>query len=371
MDSLSILIKPASGSCNMRCQYCFYADVSQARAVENRGMMSEETLEIIVRRALEEAQYLVSFGFQGGEPMLAGLGFFRTLVRLQQQYNTRGIDIANSIQTNGSLITAEWAAFFAENKFLVGLSMDGDKSIHDMLRPNAAGEGSFADCMRAAKTLTQAGADFNILSVVTRQFAAHPDKAWQFYKKNGFHYVQLIPCLDGLEEAHGANPYSLDAQQYGRFLCRFFDLWYEDFIKGDYISVRAFDNWVRMLMGQPPENCGMSGRCSAYPLIEADGAVYPCDFYVLDPYLLGNVRENSFTEMLEGEAAQRFMAPSLKPREECLACEYGFICRGGCRRDREPVQETSTALNVYCEGYKAFFAHALPRLADIAQKMPR
>ncbi len=333
-------------------------------------MMSTDTLEQVVRRALEEANH-VSFGFQGGEPMLSGLPFYKELIRLQQQYNTRGVQVSNTIQTNGSLIDEEWANFFAGHGFLVGLSIDGAKETHDTMRRDADGEATHARCVKAAGILRRAGADFNVLSVLTKQFARHPDQAWRFYKQNDFRFVQLIPCLDGLDEAPGVHPWSLDAETYGRFLCRFFDLWYEDFIRGEYISVRAFDNWVRMLMGQQPENCGMAGQCRAYPVVEADGSVYPCDFYVLDEHKLGDVSTHSFGEMLTGEEAQRFMHPSRVLREECGACDYAFICRAGCRRDREPIEEGLPALNRYCAGYKTFFAHALPRMVDIARRMPR
>lgn len=320
MDSLSLLIKPTSSSCNMRCRYCFYADVAAARDVPNRGMMNLSTLEAVVRRAFEEAEHFVSFGFQGGEPMLAGLEFYRAFCGLQKVYNTHGIEVAKSIQTNGSLMDREWAEFFAQEEFLVGFSIDGDRDIHDGLRLDAEGSGTHSKCMRAAKLLKEAGAQFNVLTVVTKQLACHPDRLWQFYKKNEFCFVQLIPCMDGLEETHGANRYSLDDGLYGRFLCRFFDLWYEDFIKGDYISVRAFDNWVRMLMGQTPENCGMSGRCAAYPVIEADGSVYPCDFYVLDEHRIGDVQTDSFGGMLQSEVAWQFVEPSFELHECCRQC---------------------------------------------------
>ncbi|NLW79627.1 MAG: anaerobic sulfatase maturase [Ruminococcaceae bacterium] len=369
MQALSLLIKPVSGSCNMRCQYCFYADVAAAREMPNRGMMRISTLEHIVRRAFEEAEEFVSFGFQGGEPMLAGRPYYQALINLAEKHNPRGVPAAYSIQTNGTLIDAEWAGFFAENNFLVGLSIDGDKRVHNLLRPNAAGDTTHRACLNAADMLARAGADFNVLSVVSKQFAAHPDAAWRFYKDNGFRFIQLIACLDGLGQEHGDNPFSLDADSYGRFLCRFFDLWYADFIQGDYLSVRAFDNWVRMLMGQQPENCGMLGHCQAYPVIEADGSVYPCDFYVLDAYKLGDVAVDTFASMLAGEAAQRFEAPGKVIRDECLGCEYYVICRGGCRRDREPLQEGAPSLNVHCAAYKQFFAHALPRMTDIAARM--
>lgn len=369
MDALSLLIKPASGNCNMRCRYCFYADVTDSREVKNRGMMTLDTLEILVKKAFEEATHFVSFGFQGGEPTLAGLDFYKALMEFQRTYNIRRIPVSNSIQTNGSLIDTDWAEFFAENQFLTGLSIDGTKEIHDRLRPDAQRKGTYLRCMKAADTLTKAGADFNILTVVTRDFARHPDKAYNFYKKNNLRYIQLIPCLDGLEEAHGSSPYSLSAELYGDFLCRFFDLWYEDFIRGDYYSVRMFDNYIRIPMGEPPENCGMRGHCSAYPVIEADGSVYPCDFYVIDEYLLGYVQKDSFTDMLQGTTAARFITPSETVHEDCLTCPYGFLCRGGCRRDRETMPDGSLSVNYYCEGYKKFFAHTKDRIMDIARKM--
>ncbi len=369
MDALSILIKPASGSCNMHCTYCFYVDVASARVLPNRGIMEVDTLDAIVRKAFEEAEHFVSFGFQGGEPLLAGLDFYQAFIDLQKRYNTQHIETAFSIQTNGSLINEAWAQFFAEFGFLVGLSIDGKKEMHDSLRPSASGEGSFDQCMKAAELLNNAGADFNVLTVLTRQVAEAPDELWQFYHENDFRFVQLIACLDGLEEEHGSNPFSLDDKLYGQFLCRFFDLWYEAFIKDDYISVRAFDNWIQMLMGRPPENCGMAGRCAAYPVIEADGLVYPCDFYVLDHYKIGDVCTDSFETMLSSPSTQEFIEVSVELQDACQECEYHFICRSGCRRDREPIKEGVASLNYYCEGYKMFFAHALPRMQGIAQNI--
>ena len=326
-------------------------------------------METLVRKALAEATQMVSFGFQGGEPTLAGLDFFRALVDFEKRYNIHKVQITHAIQTNGLAIDEEWAGFLAENKFLTGLSIDAAKANHDELRPDAAGKGTHSRCLKAARLLRGHGAEFNILSVVTRPLAAHPDTAYNFYKAQGFRHIQFIPCLDGLEEEHGAHPYSLDARTYGKFLCRIFDMWYADFIKGDYISIRAFDNYVHMLAGHPPENCAMSGVCSAYALVEADGSMYPCDFYAVDRYRLGNVNTHGFAEMLEGEAAEEFIAPSRAPHPDCTGCEYFFICRGGCRRDREPLTGGVLALNHYCAAYKAFFPHALPRMQMIARQL--
>lgn len=366
MQALSILIKPASGACNMRCKYCFYADVTDGRAVKSRGVMRPETLKTIVKRALEETTELCTFGFQGGEPTLAGLEFFRLLIELEKQYNVNHVRISHSLQTNGMLIDEQWARFLAENHFLTGLSIDGPKAVHDALRPDAGQKGTHSRCLAAARLLKKHGAQYNVLSVLTRQLAAHPEKAYRFYRQQGFAYLQFIPCIDGLEQVHGSNDYSLDAGAYGKFLCRVFDLWYGDYVHGRYVSVRAFDNYIQMLAGRPPESCAMAGVCSPYPLIEADGAVYPCDFYARDEHLLGNIADLSFDELLAGTAAQHFAAPSHLVHPDCRDCRFFPLCRGGCRRDREPFAGGMPMCNPYCQAYKVFFAHALPRMQQIA-----
>lgn len=371
MKALGLLIKPASGSCNMRCRYCFYADVAAARDVGNRGAMSLDTLETIVRRALAEATHFCSFGFQGGEPTLAGLDFFRALIAFERQHNVNDIKIAHAIQTNGTLIDAEWAAFFAEHDFLTGVSIDAGREIHDELRPGADGRGTHKRAMKAAELLRAAGARFNILSVVTGRLAAQPERAYRFYKEHDFRYIQFIPCLDEMKPGARQAAHSLNARSYSRFLCRIFDLWHEDYRRGEYYSIRAFDNYIRILAGQPPENCAMAGVCVPYPLIEADGSVYPCDFYAVDRHYLGNVGEHSFAEMLSGDAARYFAGPSLQIDERCRACPYFPLCRGGCRRDREPETDGMLRLNKFCEAYQALFKHALPRMSEISKSIIR
>lgn len=371
MRALSLLIKPASGLCNMRCRYCFYADVTDIRQVKSRGMMTPDTLETIVKRALSETTELCTFGFQGGEPTLAGLDFYRKLIAFEQAHNQNRVKIVHALQTNGLAIDEEWAAFLAENHFLTGISIDASKQVHDELRVDADGKGTHLRALNAVALLEKHKAEYNILSVVTGLLAAHPDKAYRFYKQRGFRYIQFIPCLDGLQEEHGAHAYSLSAEAYGKFLCRIFDLWYEDLRKGIYLSIRTFDNFIHMLAGHPPENCAMTGVCHAYPLIEADGSVYPCDFYAVDEFLLGNVGDHSFREMLESPAAKAFMVPSLQKPPACLACEYLPICRGGCRRDCEPITGGALSRNHYCEAYRMFFSHALPRMEQISRTLPQ
>lgn len=369
MRSLSTLIKPVSGSCNMRCGYCFYADVAEHRGTENYGHMKPETLEQLVKKALAETTGHCVFGFQGGEPTLAGMNFFRSLIELEDKYNIHGAKIEHTMQTNGLILDEAWAAFLAEHDFLVGISIDASKQVHDAMRIDAAGKGTHSRCMRAARLLEKSGGRYNILSVVTRQLAAHPDKAYRFYKQSGFRFLQFIPCLDGLEEDHGAHGHSLTAVQYGKFLCRIFDLWYADFVSGDYYSIRIFDNYIRIIAGQPPENCAMAGRCNAYLLVEADGSVFPCDFYAVDEHRLGNILTDEIPDLLTGTAARGFMEASHCIHPDCENCSYFAICRGGCRRDREPVVDGMPAKNIYCEAYKLLFAHALPRMTQIARQL--
>jgi len=339
------------------------------REVNNRGMMSLETLETIIKRAFEECTDFCTFGFQGGEPTLAGLDFFKTLIKFQKKYNKKNIPIMNTIQTNGSTIDADWAEFFFENKFLVGISIDGTKEIHDYLRPDASGKGTFHQCIKSAQLLKKHKADFNILCVITRQVARHPEKIYNFFKKHDFRYIQLIPCLDGLKEEHGSNDYSLNSEAFGDFLKSLFDMWYQDFIQGNYYSIRTFDNYINLLLGNQPENCAMSGFCQSYPVIEADGSVYPCDFYMLDEYRIGSVKTDSFETMLSGDTSENFAGISHHIHEKCITCSYNFICRGGCRRDREPFVDGKPSLNYYCSSYMAFFEHALPRMQAIAENI--
>ncbi|MBR3504871.1 MAG: anaerobic sulfatase maturase [Clostridia bacterium] len=355
------LVKPASSACNMRCRYCFYADEARSRAVANYGLMTLDTLESLVEKAFAYASGPVSFAFQGGEPTLAGLDFYRALAALEKKHNRRRLPVSNAIQTNGLLIDAEWAEFLRENRFLVGLSLDGYGALHDALRLDAAGGGTFARVCEAADLMTKKGVDFNILCVVSGPVARHAGKVYR-YLRSRFQYLQFIPCLDPLDGAPG--DWSLSAADFGRFLKETFALYYDDFMSGRPVSVRQFDNYVGMLLGRPPESCGMSGVCSSYFTVEGDGSVYPCDFYVLDEWKMGNVNTDSIEAMASSEAARRFVALSRSVNEKCAACRWLPLCRGGCRRNREPIAENT--LNQFCPAYEAFFDYAYDGLCRIA-----
>lgn len=368
--ALSVLIKPASGACNMRCRYCFYNDEMANRETAVMGMMTPETLEVVVRRMLEATGRECTFMFQGGEPTLAGLDFYRTLEALVARYNTRGVRVRYAIQTNGFAVDEEWARLFARMHFLVGLSLDGGRELHDANRRTPSGRGTFDAVMRTAQLLRRHGVEFNILTVVTGATARGALRLHNFFRAQGFGYQQYIPCLDPLCEAGNecAAP-SLTAEQYGTFLCRSFDAWYAELVRGNYIYNRTFENWMAVMLGMRPENCGMAGICSPQYVIEADGGVYPCDFYVLDEYRLGSI----LTDSLEALDARRdelgFIERSTVLHPDCRACRYLPLCRGGCYRERVEVAPGEPPKNRFCAAYLRFFAYAEPRLRDAAARM--
>lgn len=364
MNVHSVLIKPASGSCNMRCRYCFYADEMEHREQSSYGLMSEETLEILVRKVLESGGGPYHFAFQGGEPTLAGLDFYRSLIRFVDKYKKDGVAVSYAIQTNGLAIDEEWAEFLSKHHFLVGVSLDGIRDIHDLYRKDAGTRGTFARVMSGIHLLERYGVEFNILTVVTAQSARSIGKIYNFYKKCGFTYQQYIACLDPLEEERGQHQYSLTPEKYEFFLKTLFDYWYQDMKQGNFVYIRYFENLAGILKGCPPETCSMNGFCSVQWVIEADGSAYPCDFYVLDEWRMGNVRTDSFEDMMLNCERSGFIDTSLVPPEDCKKCKWGFLCRGGCRREREPGMD-GIQKNYFCESFYHFFEYAVPRLREL------
>lgn len=368
MPAISLLIKPASSACNLRCKYCFYHSISKNRSVESYGMMSENTLENIVKKALLEAEPECTFAFQGGEPTLTGIGFYRKLIQLQEKYNTKNIKINNVIQTNSILINEEWAGFLHNNNFLVGVSLDGPKDINDLHRIDIEGKGTYNRIMKSIAILDKYKVEYNVLSVVTSIVARHGNKVYDFYKKNGFKYFQFIQCLDPLNEPFGTNKYSLTPKMYGNFLNDIFDKWYEDVLKGDFVDIRYFSNLISMIAGNRPEVCGMSGICSCEFVIEADGGVYPCDFYVIDEWRMGNINDMNLRGLFYSETAQNFIKVSTNVNDKCKECKWFNICRGGCRRHREPIINGIPSLNYFCESYEIFFEKSYERLLILANR---
>lgn len=367
MPPALFLIKPASSGCNMRCKYCFYFSEAEQRSVANYGIMREHTLETIVRKGLAYADGACGFAFQGGEPTLAGLPFFEKLMEFQRTYNVKNVKISNSIQTNGTLMDEDWARFFHDNRFLVGLSLDGDSASHNLHRMDAKGNGTFNRVMKTARLFDRFQVEYNILTVVTPNTARYVRRIYDFFKKSGFRYLQFIPCLDPLGEQPGGYPHSLGPDELERFFKQLFDLWYDDVVQGRYISIRYFDNLIQMLLGQHPEACNMKGVCSCNCVLEADGSMYPCDFYMLDHWRLGNIESDDIVGMLHSDRARDFIRLSAETAPECGQCRWFALCRGGCRRERDGQPGQGLGLNAFCSAYRGFFDHAYERLVRVAR----
>jgi anaerobic sulfatase maturase len=326
--------------------------------------MKEETLETLVREAIAYADGSLTFAFQGGEPTLAGLDFFQKAVELQQKYNNKKLQIENTIQTNGLLIDEKWARFLGEHRFLVGLSLDGPKKMHDRYRKDAGGQDTFARIMHSVQLLEQYHVDYNVVTVVTNDTAKQASFLYKFWKRNHYPFVQFIPCMDEIKRQDGTQEcsiYAVEPEQYGKFLCELFDLWYADFVAGETMDIRMFSNLAQMAAGYPAEECGMNGCCNCYFVVEGDGSVYPCDFYCMDAWKLGTVKDG-FVQMKTSEKAKAFVEASRPVCATCHECPYFSLCRGGCRRWREPFVDGKPGLNQLCSAYRMFFAHAAERM---------
>lgn len=352
MPPVSLMIKPASSLCNLSCEYCFYKDVSEHREHLGFGKMDTHTACVLIEKALAFASgQSVAFAFQGGEPTLVGVDFFRFFVETVQKLNTKNSTVFYSIQTNGTLIDDRWAQFFAENKFLVGLSLDGSYD-DNKFRKKPDGQNSYYKITSAAELLKSHNVDFNILTVLTGYCAENGEKIYKFFRSKGYKYLQFIPCLRPFGSDEQSELY-MTSEQYADFLIKVFNLYVKDYVRHNYISIRQFDNWVRSFLRQPTEQCGIMGHCTHQFVAEANGNIYPCDFYCTDEYLLGNIKTDSFFSMANSEKARNFIMDSLNVPERCKKCNVYPICRaGGCKRTQ--LSED------YCKAYKQFFTSCLP-----------
>lgn len=340
----------------------------KCRTQGNFGMMSMETLKSIVKKALQEAEESCSFMFQGGEPTLRGIEFYEALVKLVKQYNEKNISVYYGIQTNGYCLGEEWAVFFAKNKFLVGISLDGPKEIHDRYRKDKFGKGTFSEVQTTIELFKKHCVEFNVLTVVTADTVPYVNQIYNFYKRENLKFQQYIECLDPLKGKRNTAEYSLTPEMYGNFLILLFKKWCRDLEKGDYVYIRYFENLILMLRGMQPESCNMRGCCTKQWVIEADGSVYPCDFYVLDKWKMGNITVDSFAEMDKKENGNYFVECSKMIPQECRECQWFGLCRNGCRRSCGNFG-VEREKNYFCQSYKKFFEYAYPVLEKINNRL--
>jgi len=328
--------------------------------------MSIDILEETIRQVLEEAKTPVSFNWQGGEPTLMGLSFFQKAIELQKKYGV-GKTVGNTLQTNGLLLNREWAAFLKENQFLVGLSLDGPEHIHNRYRFLKGGKGSWSHVVDKAKLLLDSGVAVNALTVVNDYSVHFPEEIYVFHKNLGLTYMQFIHCL----EPDPSNPdkeayFCPSPEAYGEFLIKLFDLWLEDFTDGRATtSIRFFDSLFYIYVGLEPPECTLLPECGVYVVVEHNGDVYPCDFYVDAPLKLGNIKGKKLIDLLNSDAQQSFGQRKSALPDSCLSCRWLQFCRGGCPKDRR-FNAANPELNFFCDSFRMFFKHADHRLKKLA-----
>ncbi len=364
MKNISVMIKPASSLCNLRCRYCFYADVSERRDCRSFGVMRQDTAERVIENIFRDLERgdCVTLAFQGGEPTLAGLDFFRHFAEKVEAVKGE-VRVAWALQTNGTHLNDDWCAFLKEKGFLVGLSMDAMQASHDENRVDAEGKGTFSRVSAAKALLEKHGVAYNVLTVLTNTLARHPQQVWSFLCKEDIRYVQFIPCLGELNS--GATRFSLAPERFASFYTQLFKLWYVDYVQGKYRSVKLFDDLIYLLAFGSCSACGLIGRCMPQIVVEADGSVYPCDFYALDEYRVGNLTTEPIGALYEKAAMAAFRARPTEKIALCDACPYAPICGGGCPRMRREVCSAPEAKTC---GYRAFLDACLPQMQLIAQR---
>lgn len=380
---LYVMLKPAGAHCNLACKYCYYLEKNKLYPTAQRHLMSDEMLEQFTREYIEaQTMNQVLFTWHGGEPLLRSIDFYRKALSLQQKYaGDRRID--NVIQTNGTLLTDEWCEFFAQNHWLVGISIDGPQPDHDHYRLTAAGKPSWKKVMQGIKLLKKHGVEWNAMAVVNAYNANHPLEFYRFFKENGCQFLQFTPIVerqtrheDGRTLASLADKNeiplseaSVTPEQWGYFLCAIFDEW----VRKDVgkIFVEIFDCTLANWMGISPGICAYSKECGHAGVMEHNGDVYSCDHFVFPEYKLGNIRDHSLIDMLYGEQQQEFsrLKHSSLPRQ-CKECDMEFACHGECPKNRFIKDKYGdSGLNYLCPGYYHYYQHVAPYMDYMKQEL--
>lgn len=358
------MIKPASSLCNLRCKYCFYADVASRRDTSSFGIMEGAVAKNLLKNI--EACLCpgdqITLVFQGGEPTLAGLGFFRQFLSETARWDKR-IQVKYALQTNAVLLNEDWCQFLKENHFLVGVSLDILQDCHDSMRIDSNGIGSYKKIVRAISLLKYYNVEYNILCTLTNQLARHPQQVWNRILQADFRYIQFTPCLGELE-GHKKNFYALTPGRFSKFYTHLFQNWYADYKQEKYRSIKLFDDVITYMAFGTLNMCGIDGRCQPQIIIESDGSAYPCDFYCLDKYKLGNILEKNMQELLMSSAMHTFHTRNHQQPALCSSCNVQNFCGGGCKRMQK---EVCCSYNDTECGYRSFLQQNMATLLEIAQ----
>lgn len=352
-----VFVKPVGARCNMSCTYCYYTDKLASQGNKHEALIPVDILEEYIRQHIAATpDNVIQFSWHGGEPLVAGLDYFRKIRELQKKHLPAGKHLINGIQTNGLLIDDEWCRFFADNHFFIGLSMDGPSFLHDIYRRKANGEPTFSKVREAYMLLREYGIRTEILCALNAENVMYPVQVYEFFRALGAGYITFIPVVER-EDDRRLSAYTLPPEDYGAFLCTVFDLWKAKDI--GRIKIQIFEEALRTAFRQDHTLCIFKRICGGVPVLELNGDVYSCDHFVDDDHLLGNVREKTLYEMLDSCQQREFGNNKLISLPAyCLDCEVRDMCNGGCPKNRfgrAPGGEPG--LNYLCPGYKMIFNH--------------
>lgn len=366
-----VMAKPVGAACNLRCGYCYYLEKSGLYNEASR-LMSDDTLELFVREYIRaQTTPEVLFIWHGGEPLLRSRSFYERAIELQKRY-ADGRRVDNCIQTNATLLDDEWCKFLGKHRFLVGVSIDGTREMHDAWRKTSNGESSFRDVVRGIRLLEKYGIEWNAMATVNAINVEHPLEFYRFFRDElECRYLQFTPVVERISKEGGVErlmhaeelggevtPYSITAEQWGRFLCAIFDEWVRNDVGTTFVQL--FDTTLANWVGAPSGVCTMSKYCGHSAVVEHNGDVYSCDHFVFSEYRLGNIKESSLIDMMYGAKQREFGAKKhTSLPSKCRRCRYEFACHGECPRNRFlATEDGESGLNYLCEGYYAFFDHA-------------
>jgi len=344
--------------------------------------MSDEVLEKLVKDYMQLGFSLAGFAWQGGEPTLMGLDFYKKTVELQKKYGAAGQEVGNSLQTNAILLNDEWCRFLHDSNFLVGISIDGPKELHDYYRLDYSGRGTFDRVMQAIEKCKEYKVEFNTLTLINDRNVVQPDELFDFFIENGIRYLQFIPCVETDPATGEIKDFSATPQQLGDFWCRIFDRWYE--YGPQNLSIRDFDSILSYCIMGKHTICTFDKQCSQYIVIEYTGDAFCCDFFVEPKWRLGNIFETPIEKLAASSKKRAFARVKQNLCDKCLLCRHLAICRGGCMKDRVPTvchsERSEESLlssdkgnfnreSYFCEAYKRFFDYTMPRFMLIAAQI--
>lgn len=380
-----ILTKPIGPICNLDCKYCFYLEKEVLYPDVSKWAMPDDVLETYVRQYIEaQPTNTVNFAWQGGEPTLLGVDYFRKVVELQKKYHN-GKTIENALQTNGILLNDAWGEFLSDNKWLIGISIDGPREVHDAYRVDKGGQPTFDRVMRGMEVLQKHQVLFNTLTTVHRANSRYPLEVYRFLRNNGSGYMQFIPIVERITQSttqHGLSlvspdfadkatvaPWSVEPKQYGRFLCSIFDEWVRKDVGQAFVQI--FDVSLEMWMGMEASLCVFRKTCGSALAMEHSGDVYSCDHFVYPENKLGNVMEAALATLVNSPQQKKFGADKNDTLPKyCQQCEVRFACNGECPKHRfATTPDGEPGLNYLCAGYKMFFNHVDPYMRFMAEEL--